>query len=58
MVPRTTFEDAWSDSGHEMLVTDTAPPLTGPADNAPVHEVPPEGADPGAADDGTPPQTA
>ena len=26
VVPRETFEDAWSDSDHEMLVTDTAPP--------------------------------
>ncbi|WP_433783462.1 C39 family peptidase [Actinomycetospora sp. CA-101289] len=50
VVPRETFEDAWSDSGHEMLVTDTAPPETAPADNAPQHELPPEGAP-----EGTPP---
>ena len=48
VVPRETFEDAWSDSGHEMLVTDTAPPRTAPADNAPQHELPPEGAPEGA----------
>ena len=48
VVPRETFEDAWSDSGHEMLVTDTAPPQTVPADNAPQHELPPEGAPEGA----------
>lgn len=48
VVPRETFEDAWSDSGHEMLVTDTAPPQTVPADNAPQHELPPQGAPEGA----------
>ena len=41
VVPRETFEDAWSDSDHEMLVTDTAPPQTAPADNAPEHQLPP-----------------
>ncbi|WP_345410224.1 C39 family peptidase [Actinomycetospora chlora] len=62
VVPRDTFEDAWSDSGHEMLVTDTAPPQTVPADNAPTHDVPGDG---GTAPDprssvtgGTPPTDA
>ncbi|MFC5141898.1 C39 family peptidase [Actinomycetospora rhizophila] len=40
VVPRATFEDAWDDSGREMLVTDTAPPRSEPATNAPTHEVP------------------
>ena len=53
VVPRETFEDAWSDSGHEMLVTDTAPPQTAPADNAPEHQLPPEGHP--AAASGAPP---
>ncbi|GLZ48472.1 hypothetical protein Acsp06_46570 [Actinomycetospora sp. NBRC 106375] len=57
VVPRATFEDAWSDSDHEMLVTDTAPPHTAPADNAPTHPVPAEGTDPSAAG-GTPPADA
>lgn len=46
VVPRETFEDAWSDSGHEMLVTDTAPPRTAPADNAPEHQLPPRATRP------------
>ena len=50
VVPRATFEDAWSDSDHEMLVTDTAPPQTAPADNVPEHRLPPDrGVDPAAA---------
>lgn len=57
VVPRAVFDDAWGDSAHEMLVTDTAPPRTVPADNAPTHEVPPEGIDPHAAGDGGPPPT-
>jgi len=44
VVPRAVFEDAWSDSGHEMLVTDTAPPASEPASNAPEYAIPAEGA--------------
>jgi hypothetical protein len=54
VVPRETFSDAWSDSGDEMLVTDTAPPQTVPADNAAEHELPPEGAPEGAPPTGAP----
>ncbi|MDD7940856.1 C39 family peptidase [Actinomycetospora lutea] len=49
VVPRATFEDAWDDSGREMLVTDTAPPRSEPAGNAPTHEVP------GSSTSGAPP---
>lgn len=44
VVPRSVFEDAWSDSDHEMLVTDTAPPHSHPATNAPEYAIPAEGA--------------
>jgi hypothetical protein len=54
VVPRETFSDAWSDSGDEMLVTDTAPPQTVPADNAAQHELPPEGAPESASPTGAP----
>lgn len=47
VVPRETFVDAWDDSGREMLVTDTAPPRSEPAANAPTHDVPPDGTDTG-----------
>ncbi|GAA4914948.1 peptidase C39-like protein [Actinomycetospora succinea] len=55
VVPRATFEDAWEDSGHEMLVTDTAPPHSEPASNAPTHAIPPDG---GAQAAGAPPADA
>jgi len=57
VVPRATFEDAWDDSGREMLVTDTAPPRSEPATNAPTHDVPgtePAGAPPTAGTPGKP----
>ncbi len=44
VVPRAVFEDAWSDSDHEMLVTDTPPPRSEPATNAPEYAVPDAGA--------------
>lgn len=52
VVPRATFEDAWDDSGREMLVTDTAPPRSEPASNAPAHPIP------GSPADGVPPADA
>ncbi|MEJ2888045.1 C39 family peptidase [Actinomycetospora aeridis] len=52
VVPRATFEDAWDDSGREMLVTDTAPPQSEPASNVPAHALP---APDGTASGGVPP---